>query len=99
MRRNNGDKKAKSILDMLGNDQMRTVGVREGEQERCWNPGDDLTPMEEVSAGRWGIGAASSIMTPSASGIQKIRQGVCEGAMSWHLRDPVVREMTVARSC
>ena len=57
----------------LGNDQKRTVGVREGEQERGWNPLHDHTPMEEVSAG-----AASSVMTTSASGIQEIKSGVCE---------------------
>ena len=35
--------------------------------------------MEEVSVGRWANGAASSVMTTSASGMQEIRKGVCGG--------------------
>ena len=59
MRRKDEDKKARSIWDVLGKEQKRTVGVNEGEQERGWNPSGDHTPMEKV--------AKYSVLTPASS--------------------------------
>ena len=38
---------AKSIWDLHGNDQKRIVDVKDGEQERGWNPKNDHAPMEK----------------------------------------------------
>ena len=34
------DKTAKSVWDLFRNDRKKIVGVKEGEQERCWTPRD-----------------------------------------------------------
>ena len=39
---------------------------------------DEHTLMNETIVGRWWNGPASCVMTTFASGIQKIRKGVCE---------------------
>ena len=46
MRRGDEGKGAKSIWELLGNNQKRGFGVKEGEQERGWTPRDDHSPME-----------------------------------------------------
>ena len=48
MKRKDDCEKVKSIWDMRGNDQQRTVGVKEGGQERGWNGSDDHTPSGEM---------------------------------------------------
>ena len=47
MRRVDEGKRAKSIWDLLENNQKRGFGVKEGEQERGWSPRDDHSPMEK----------------------------------------------------
>ena len=72
--RNDEDKKV--IWDVFGNDQKTSVGKRVSKKE----VGIHLvhhTPMEEVSVGRWENWAASSVMTTSASGLQKSSEKVC----------------------